>query len=87
MKKNFFNLILIMGNDNERRKIENNHSEEIEKIYALKEDNDRKRAIEELAVRNNYNLKKEELENLAEEARNKHEENMKKINKNKILRR
>ena len=78
MKKNFFNLILIMGNDNERRKIENNHSEEIEKIYALKEDNDRKRAIEELAVRNNYNLKKEELENLAEEARNKHEENIKK---------
>ena len=73
MKKNFFfNLILIMGNDNEIRKIENNHREEIEKIYALKEDNDRKRAIEELAVRNNYNIKKEELENLAEEARNKH---------------
>ena len=61
-----------MGNGNERRKIENNHREEIEKIYALKEDNDRKRAIEELAVRNNYNIKKEELENLAEEARNKH---------------
>ena len=61
-----------MGNDNERRKIENNHREEIEKIYALKEDNERKRAIEELAVRNNYNIKKEELENLAEEARNKH---------------
>ena len=80
MKKNFFfNLILIMGNDNEIRKIENNHREEIEKIYALKEDNDRKRAIEELAVRNNYNIKKEELENLAEEARNKHQENMKKI--------
>ena len=79
MKKNFFNLILIMGNGNERRKIENNHREEIEKIYALKEDNDRKRAIEELAVRNNYNIKKEELENLAEEARNKHQENMKKI--------
>ena len=73
MKKNFFfNLILIMGNDNEIRKIENNHREEIEKIYALKEDNERKRAIEELAVRNNYNIKKEELENLAEEARNKH---------------
>ena len=62
-----------MGNGNERRKIENNHREEIEKIYALKEDNERKRAIEELAVRNNYDLKKEELENLAEEARNKHE--------------
>ena len=77
MKKNFFfNLILIMGNDNEIRKIENNHNE---RIYALKEDNDRKRAIEELAVRNNYNIKKEELENLAEEARNKHQENMKKI--------
>ena len=47
-----------MGNGNERRKIENNHREEIEKIYALKEDNERKRAIEELAVRNNYDLKK-----------------------------
>ena len=53
-----------MGNDNERRKIENNHSDEIERIYALKEDNERKRAIEELAVKNNYDLKKEELENI-----------------------
>jgi len=46
----------------------------------MKEDNERRRAIEELAERNNYNLKKEELDNLAEEARMKHEENMKKIN-------
>ena len=69
-----------MGSDNERRKIENKHKEEIERIYALKEDNERKRAIEELDEKNNYALKKEELENLAEEARKKHEENMAKIN-------
>ena len=48
MKRIFLILILIMGNDDERIKIENNHKEEIEKIYALKEDNERKRAIEEL---------------------------------------
>ena len=43
-----------MGSDNERRKIENKHKEEIERIYALKEDNERKRAIEELDEKNNY---------------------------------
>lgn len=69
-----------MGNNNEIKEIENKHEEEIQRITNMKEDNDRKRAIEELAVKNNYYLKKEELQNLAEEARMRHEENIKKIN-------
>ena len=79
MKRIFLILILIMGNDDERIKIENNHSEELKRIYriyTLKEDGKRKINIEELAVKYNYELKKEELENLAEEARNRHIENI-----------
>ena len=57
-----------MGSSNERQRIENTHSEEIERITAMKEDNERKRAIEEMNVKYNFQLK-EEIENYAEEIR------------------
>lgn len=69
-----------MGSSNEKARIENQHSEEIERITAMKEDNERKRAIEEMNAKYNFQLKKEELENYAEEIKNRHEENIKKIN-------
>ena len=67
-------------NDNELTEIEYKHEEEIKRIVAMEDDNRRKREIEEMSARLNYQLKDKELDNLAKRYADMHEENMKKIN-------
>ena len=68
-----------MGNETELKEIENHHKEEINRIITIKNDNEKKRDIEEMSVKCNYKLKKEELEIIAEKIRQTHLENMIKI--------
>ena len=68
-----------MGNDNELTEIENKHDEELKRIIAMEDDNRRKREIEEMSVKYNYQLKDKELNNLAKRYADMHVENMKKI--------
>ena len=46
-----------MGSENEKLRIQNEHAEEVDKIIMMKEDNDRKNAIEEMKVKYNFQLK------------------------------
>lgn len=68
-----------MGNDNELTEIENKHDEELKRIIAMEDDNRRKREIEEMSVKYNYQLKDKELNNLVKRYADMHVENMKKI--------
>lgn len=45
-----------MGSSNERRRIENNHSEEIERIRMMKDKNDQEAELKKLLYQNNYDL-------------------------------
>ena len=53
-----------MGNDNERLRIENEHEEEINKIKAMDDENDRKAALKRFAEENKFKLSLEEIERL-----------------------
>ena len=68
-----------MGNENELAEIEKKHVVELKGTIAMEDDNRRKREIEEMSVKYNYQLKDKELDNLAKRYANMHEENMKKI--------
>ena len=65
-----------MGNDTERIKIENEHEEEINKIKAMDDENDRQAAIKRFAEENKFKLSLEEIERLAKKDRMEHEEKM-----------
>ena len=69
-----------MGNDNEAEEIANKHSEEIGKIAAMREDNERKRAIEEMKAKYKFQCTMKELENYAQKFRDEHERKTKEIN-------
>ena len=65
-----------MGNGNERRRIENQHAEEIARINAMERESERKAAIQRFAEENNLKIKLEEIERLAKKDRMEHEERM-----------
>ena len=75
-----------MGNETEKMKVMNAHAEEVARIDAMNEENERRHAIEKLAKENGFKLDMKRLENLAEEGRMRHEENMKKINNQRNFR-
>lgn len=63
-----------MGNSNEEKRIRNNHAEEIARIEAMNEENERQAAIKRLALENGYKLDLKRIQNYADEARMRHEE-------------
>ena len=67
-----------MGNENELAEIENKHDEGTIPTV-IEDDNIRKREIEKICARFNYQFNVEYLDNLAKRYANMHEENMKKI--------
>ena len=67
-----------MGNENELAEIENKHDEGTI-ATVIEDDNIRKREIEKICARFNYQFNVEDLDNLAKRYANMHEENMKKI--------
>ena len=67
-----------MGNENELAEIENKHYEETI-ATVIEDDNIRKREIEKICARFNYQFNVEDLDNLAKRYANMHEENMEKI--------
>ena len=67
-----------MGNENELAEIENKHDEGTI-ATVIEDDNIRKREIEKMCARFNYQFNVEDLDNLAKRYANMHEENMKKI--------
>ena len=68
-----------MGNSNEEARIRNRHAEEIARIEAMNEENERRAAIERLALENGYKLDLKRIENLAEQARMEHQRKLKEI--------
>ena len=60
-----------MGNENEKLRIENEHEEEINKIKAMDDENDRQAAIKRFAEENKFKLSLEEIERLSRNGRNK----------------
>ena len=60
-----------MGNDNERLRIENEHKEEINKIKAMDDENDRKAALKRFAEENKFKLSLEEIERYSRKDRMK----------------
>ena len=70
-----------MGSDVEYEEAMNRHGEEMERIAAMREDNERKRAIEEMAAKYNYSIKQRELDILADKAKKEHESRIKRIRK------
>ena len=69
-----------MGNETEKMKVMNAHAEEVARIDAMNEENERRHAIEKLAKENGFKLDMKRLDILAEESRMRHEENIKRIN-------
>ena len=67
-----------MGNENELAEIENKHDEGTIPTV-IEDDNIRKREIEKICARFNYQFNVEDLDNLAKRYANMHEENMEKI--------
>ena len=67
-----------MGNENELAEIENKHDEGTI-ATVIEDDNIRKREIEKMCARFNYQFNVEDLDNLAKRYANMHEENMEKI--------
>ena len=65
-----------MGNENEKLRIENEHEEEINKIKAMDDENDRQAAIKRFAEENKFKLSLEEIERLSRKDRMEHEEKM-----------
>ena len=74
-----------MGNETEKMRIINEHEEEVARIEQMNEENERRYAIEKLAKENGFKLDMKRLDNLAEEARMRHEEVMKRINNEYLL--
>ena len=63
-----------MGNSNKEKEIRNRHAEEIARIEAMNEENERQAAIKRLALENGYKLDLKRIQNYADEARMRHEE-------------
>ena len=65
-----------MGNENEKLRIENEHEEEINKMKAIDDENDRQAALKRFAEENKLKLSLEEIERYSRKDRMKHEEIM-----------
>ena len=65
-----------MGNKNEKLRIENEHEEEINKMKAIDDENDRQAALKRFAEENKLKLSLEEIERYSRKDRMKHEEIM-----------
>ena len=68
-----------MGSSNERRRIENNHSEEIERIRMMKDKNDQEAELKKLLYQNNYDLGEKEIRRLIEKDKLEHEAKMEEL--------
>ena len=65
-----------LGNENERRRIESQHEEEMARIKAMDNENERKAALQRFIEENNLKIKLEEIERSVKKDRMEHEERM-----------